>query len=118
MKDNKYFKESELACNCCGEFIEVDELVNRLTKARELAGVPFVINSGYRCPQHNENVGGVVNSSHTFGYAADIKITDTANRYKILTALLEAGFERVGVYRTFIHVDVDPNKVAKVMWHG
>lgn len=114
----KYFNEKEFACNCCGDINIDDNLTAKLDKARELADTPFRINSGYRCEVHNANVGGVKGSSHTKGYAADIAVNGSANRFTILCSLLDAGFNRVGVYKTFIHVDVDPDKPSNVIWYG
>ena len=37
-------------------------------------GVPIIISSGYRCPKLNSAVGGVINSQHTKGEAADLRI--------------------------------------------
>lgn len=87
-----------------------------LDQARGLAGVPFVINSGYRTRQHNRAVGGKGNSSHLMGYAADIDCRDSRSRSQILTALISAGFHRIGIASTFIHVDNDPGKVPRVIW--
>ena len=39
---------------------------------------PVVISSGYRSPALNKAVGGVANSQHMTGQAADIHIPDTA----------------------------------------
>jgi len=35
-----------------------------------------LITSGYRCPELNKKVGGVANSQHIVGEAADIAISD------------------------------------------
>lgn len=85
--------------------------------ARELAGVPFVINSGYRTPEHNQAVGGVADSSHVHGYAVDIKTTP-ATQEKIINALRQAGFDRIGIYKTFVHADNDPTKPRPATWRG
>lgn len=45
---------------------------NILDKAREAWGKPIIVNSGYRCPRLNKVVGGVSNSQHVTGEAADI----------------------------------------------
>lgn len=37
-----------------------------------LGALPILINSGYRCPELNEAVGGATNSAHLSGAAADI----------------------------------------------
>jgi len=84
----------------------------------EIAKVPFKINSGYRCPLHNKNVGGVSNSSHMNipCNAADIATKDSSTRYKILEALYEVGFTRVGIGETFVHCDTDKLKSQRVCW--
>ncbi len=43
-----------------------------LDKARAAWGKPIIVNSGYRCPRLNKVVGGVSNSQHVTGEAADI----------------------------------------------
>ena len=90
--------------------------VYMLDSARTIAGVPFEINSGYRSQQHNRLVGGVDNSAHTKGLAADIKVSNGAERKKVLDALMAVGFTRFGIAKTFIHVDMDSTKVQNVIW--
>jgi zinc D-Ala-D-Ala carboxypeptidase len=82
----------------------------KLDAARELAGIPFKINSGYRSKEWNLKVGGRPGSSHLKGCAADIHCTTSYERSKILRSLIEAGFTRCGVAKTFIHVDNDSSK--------
>ena len=45
-----------------------------LEPLRQYAGKTIVISSGYRCPALNRAVGGVPNSQHLKGEAADIRI--------------------------------------------
>ena len=87
-----------------------------LDSAREAAGIPFKINSGFRTPKHNAKVGGSKNSSHLRGFAADIHAASSAQKYEILSALLAVGFNRIGIANTFIHVDLDPIKTKNVIW--
>ena len=93
-----------------------DPFLQMLDDARGIAGIPFKINSGFRSESHNAYVGGVSNSSHLFGYAADIHCTDSGSRYIIIDALTQAGFNRFGIGNTFIHVDNDPDKNPRVSW--
>jgi uncharacterized protein YcbK (DUF882 family) len=112
----KYFKLEEFACPCCGQCDMDDIILQKLDEARDIAGVPFHINSGYRCKEHNKSVGGSPTSSHLRGLAVDIRTTSSQNRYHILDALLHVGFTRLGVGKHFIHADVDTNKVQNVIW--
>lgn len=106
-----YFKESEVVGL-------KPEFVTMLDKARGVAGVPFVITSGYRTPEKNSKVGGVENSTHTTGLGADIKCTDSGVRFKMLKAFLEVGFTRIGIYKAHIHVDMGkkPQYPENVIW--
>lgn len=56
---------------------------NVLDPLREWYGKPIYINSGYRCPELNKTVGGVNNSQHVNGEAADIDVFDEKENRKI-----------------------------------
>lgn len=98
-----------------GENMQIDFLA-LLQAARYLSVTPFVINSGYRSINHNRRVGGVSDSSHLYGWAADIRVRNNFERQDILTALIEVGFDRIGIGKNFIHVDCDPNKPINRIW--
>lgn len=90
--------------------------VERLDKVRKLVGRPLIINSGFRTEAHNAKVGGVDSSSHTKGWAADIRVEGSGQRLEVVHAALAAGFRRIGVARTFVHVDEDPGLPEGVLW--
>jgi len=114
----KHFEQKEFECSCGCGFNAVDsKLVHYLDIARDFAGVPFKINSACRCSKHNEDVMGSPSSSHLKGMAADIAVLDSLDRYSILSALMSVGFKRIGVYKNFIHVDVDNSKLQNVIWY-
>ena len=114
----EHFSPDAFRCPCCGEGPEkMDKyLLVCLDHSREDAGIPFVITSAYRCPEHNAEVGGVSSSAHVRGYAVDIACEGSRSRHKIVTALLNNGFHRIGIAGDFIHADKDPDKPENVMW--
>lgn len=60
-----------------------------LQPLRDAWGEPIIVGSGYRCPELNKAVGGVRNSDHMYGCAADIKsVEDTPERNKKLYDLI------------------------------
>ena len=112
----KFFSLSEFDCPSLpnsGKNMDINFLY-KLEHARELAAIPFKITSGYRTAGHNEAVGGVPNSSHLIGVAADIAVGSGNERYIILNALIRAGFKRIGVAKGFIHADTDDSKSNSV----
>lgn len=112
----KYFTLEEFRCPCCGENKTDILFIERLDHAREHTDIPFKILSGYRCEKHNKEVGGVIDSAHTKGLAADIACTNSYQRWKIIDALKLVGFRRIGIAKTFIHVDEDMSKPLDVIW--
>tara|TARA_R100000458_G_C8277521_1_gene253062 strand:- start:156 stop:539 length:384 start_codon:yes stop_codon:yes gene_type:complete len=93
-----------------------EELLKRLDFARELANTPFKITSGYRTKEHNRKIGGVSNSSHLKGLAADIYCDSNINRWRIIDSLIKARFTRIGIGKNFIHCDIDEDKANGVIW--
>ena len=99
------FNSSEFECKCgkCETQYIDSELINRLQKIRIALNAPIKIRSGYRCGEHNQNVGGAINSQHVKGRAADISATDMLR----LMMLVKSMFTAIGDGRRigFIHVD-------------
>jgi uncharacterized protein YcbK (DUF882 family) len=75
---------------------------NVLEPAREKLGGAIIVNSGYRCERHNKAVGGVANSQHLRGEAADIRCEDNKRLAKIIEE--NGRFDQLIIYPTFIHV--------------
>lgn len=121
---SKYFSDEELACHCCGEGADIvsDRLLELLDQLRENIGGPIEISCAYRCPGHNAEVGGVPDSQHVFGTAADIQTPDyehcnTPEKLKWYCEQLP--FDGIGLYDWGCHVDVREGGVgAGIYWEG
>ena len=87
-----------------------------LDKARGIANIPFRINSGYRTLIHNMEIHGKIDSAHLKGLAADISCVSDKDRPIMLKALRAVGFTRIGIAKTFIHVDIDKTKNQNRTW--
>lgn len=76
--DIRYFTREEFRCKCGGKYCngypaEPDERMVRIAdQLRKNLGVPITIVSGLRCKTWNAKQGGVTNSQHMYGEAADI----------------------------------------------
>ena len=100
-----------------GDKMDAD-FIRMLDGVREIAGIPFKVNSGYRTKSHNKKIKGSPNSSHMKGLAADIHCTDSVNRLLILGAAITVGIFRIGIGKTFIHLDIDEDKVNAIWLYG
>lgn len=91
--------------------VQVDtELVKKLQELRYRLGIPMVINSGYRCPERNKQVGGADRSQHLLGKAADISLHNQKLDIETIADIAKKiGFKGIGLYDTFIHLDVRDN---------
>ena len=118
MKIGTYFDDYEFACKCGRHGYDSDghpildhvidkRLVDVLDAIRERIGQPIEVLSGYRCPEHNAEVGGVPNSQHVEGTAADITYDGIDVDYLAQVAE-ECGADGIGCYyhQDFVHVDV------------
>lgn len=102
-----HFKASEFKCaDGTSPYPISRNLVLGLEALRLRAGAGIKITSGYRSPAHNARVGGVADSQHIFGRAADIQCKSILDMFKLANLAYAVGFRRIGVSPTFIHVDV------------
>ena len=113
----KNFKVREFACSDGTDVIFISmDLVEVLQKIRDHFGKPVTINSAYRTPGKNKQVGGAAYSQHLYGTAADISIKGIASKDVAdyaETLLPKSG--GIGIYSTFTHVDV---RAVKSRWKG
>lgn len=125
-KLSENFDRHEFACKCgCGADEVSPKLIETLQTLRTLAGVPITVTSGRRCPGHNAAVGGVANSQHLLGNAADVMVRGwTAGEVlKVLQVLVRAGLLYVGyayaINEKATHVDVrEPESDAVKSWRA
>lgn len=110
VKVTKNFTISEFACPCesCNKSYIDTSLIKVVQHIRDHFGVPVKITSAYRCPIYNFQVGGVSQSQHILGKAADIVaqgiLPEEVQEYLIKNQTnLNV---TVGRYDTFTHVDV------------
>lgn len=119
---NKNFNRSEFKCqgtHCCGHSAPVHpELIKAIQELRELAGCSLIITSGFRCNQHNIDIGGSENSFHTLGMAVDVYSKNHTPEELALLAEAITAFNSggIGIYKSWIHVDVRPTGMAR--WRG
>lgn len=125
----KYFTIAEL---CNSDTADRRGIINRLPKEylpnvhglinhvldplREWYGKPIYVNSGYRCPELNKAVGGVENSYHLTGCAADIDARSYEENKKLFEYIrenlpfTEVGWEGGG---RWIHVALVPGRESE-----
>lgn len=103
-----------------GEWME-QGFIDLLDECRHRAGIPFIVTSGFRTDNYNEQLkreGYPVseNSAHLIGVAADIKCLTSSDRFKIVGAAIAVGIERIGIGTNFIHLDTAEDKGGPFIW--
>jgi hypothetical protein len=123
MKPLRYFQISEFdSPDQPGSGSKMDpEFLRMLDQARHHSGIPYRITSGYRSREYQNDLRKrgyptAKNSAHLNGFAADIAASTSHQRMLILQGLILAKFNRIGISRTFVHVDDDPSKSPDVCW--
>jgi uncharacterized protein YcbK (DUF882 family) len=114
----KYFKLSEFdSPDEPGSGSKMDpQFLLLLEEVREEAGIPFRVNSGYRTVARNKLDGGKPKSAHRKGKAADIDAQTNRARFKIVRAALTKDVRRIGIGKTFVHLDNDISLPQEVVW--
>ena len=109
IKITRFFSLYEFECPCCNRVMLSPDLLTRLNHLRIIINKPIYINSGYRCKEENQRVGGVPGSYHLLGMAVDIHVKDI-----LLSDLLIYAqgieFNGIGFYekKNFLHLDIRP----------
>ena len=106
-----------MACPCgCGYGSRVEDfdplLMEQLEALRVAWNHPMTLNSVARCKQRNEQVNGEIDSAHLPDSegkcrAADVKlVSGSYDRKQFIMDATEVGFKRIGIAKSFVHIDV------------
>lgn len=100
-------------------YYNIVKVANQLQYLRDYLNKPIKVSSGYRSPKHNKEVGGVKNSQHVFGKAADIIVEDLSPKivFQLLNDLMNKGEilqGGLGLYNDFVHYDI---RKTKARWN-
>ncbi len=107
-------KEFRCKCNKPHDFKISDKLISKLEELfNTLNCSKIIVNSGYRCPEHDKAVGGNGSGQHTKGTAADIVCYDKNGKIisaqKVTCAAQDidfAGIANISAKHQAVHVDV------------
>lgn len=103
---------------------EAVENLNRLAlfldRIRSLYGGPVFVNSGFRSQAVNELVGGVKNSAHLQGLAADIRADDMDRLFLCVesqTGDMDGySLDQLIVYPKFLHVGISRTPRRQILY--
>lgn len=104
----QYFADDELMCRCCHQQKMDDQFMGVVESMRHHLDFPFIINSAYRCPEWDAQVGG--HNVHTTGRALDISVA-FERAFELLRYALDMGMTGIGLCQhgpepqRFIHID-------------
>ena len=114
----KWFSEIEFRrCVPACHMADMDAaFLAKMDEVREVAGIPLVLNSAFRTQAWERAHGRSGTSSHCKGLAVDIRCNTYANRWRIVTAAIFCGIRRIGIGKTYVHLDIDTSKQQGVIW--
>lgn len=116
----KNFTKEEFDCNDGSEmpinvYHNIVKVANQLQSLRDYICKPIQVNSAWRSEEYNASIGGVKNSQHIMGRAADIVIKGMTpiEVSKIIEELISKGDMLqggLGIYSSFVHYDIRGTK--------
>ncbi len=124
-KVTDHFKYSDFICKCCQRLKLINEFygtVEKLEQMRQELGFPILVDSGYRCPFHNNAVGGKPESMHLV-FAADVRPEIKADEdmsifelklHSMIDLAEKLNFGGIGIYDMFVHLD---SRKRKARWN-
>lgn len=103
----------------CDESEIHPELLDKIRSMQALCGFRFDINSGFRPKIWEFKHGRNGSSSHSKSpsLAVDISTVDSHVRYKVVSSALAAGIPRIGIGKSFVHLDIDETKAHPIIFH-
>ena len=115
----KFFTESEFRrCVPPCSLQDMDQqFMLQLDNARKQAGIPFVLNSAFRSVAYEKSKGRTGAGDHPQRKGVDSRCNTSSNRMKIVRALLDNGFTRIGIGKTYIHAGMGKDLPQNVIWH-
>ncbi len=121
MQVTEHFKFEECTCSCCDRLKIVPGFFSHMEKLEEMRkelGFAIIINSGYRCPEHNVEVGGSVRSWHML-FATDVRPSWGKGHIHRVKAIYKVAVVQnwggIGRYKNFVHLDMRPEETR---WRG
>ena len=102
----KNFSPREIACKGTGRILIDEDALDRLQALRDRLGIPLILRSAYRSPEHNRAVKGATHSKHMEGIAFDVSMANH-NPSAFEAAARAVGFTGFGSYPRsgFMHID-------------
>ena len=121
--DIEFFSKKEFRCKCGGRYCngypaEFDlTMVRYANEIRRRIGKPIGVNSGLRCSQWNQIQGGVSNSQHRYGTAADLGKPSgvTVAEMAAIAEDVIGNTGGIGIYSWGIHID---SRKTTSRWNG
>jgi hypothetical protein len=118
-KNFNVFSDTKLGCTCgheeCDKRTVNQSTLNRLQVVRDKACRPLTVTSGGRCQYHPDELRRIKPADHQKCIAVDVSCKGGAERGQLVKLGIEAGFNAVGVAKTFIHLGYREGEDL-VMW--
>lgn len=103
--------DKKLLCTCghaeCDKRSVSQEQLNMMQMVRDILNHKLVVTSGGRCPHHPDEAHRTTPADHQKGQGVDVKCNGST-RGNIVNAGICAGFNAIGVAKTFVHLGYRP----------
>ncbi len=109
----------KLLCTCgksgCDKRSVSQETLNRTQLVRDDANRPLTVNSGGRCPLHEDELARTTPADHQNCVGIDISVSGGIQRAEMVVLGLKHGFNAIGIANTFVHLGYREGE-PDIMW--
>lgn len=114
--------DTKLLCTCghkdCDQRSVNQETLNMLQSVRDSIKRPMIVTSGGRCPNHPDEINRSIPADHQKQQGIDTPVNGGLERGEIVSAGIAAGFNAMGIAKTFVHLGYRPElpEGKIIMW--
>jgi zinc D-Ala-D-Ala carboxypeptidase len=113
--------DPKLRCTCghekCDQRGVKFGVLQRVQQVREWADRSLIVTSGGRCEHHPNEAHRTTPADHQKCMALDISVRGGTERGELVKLGLDAGFNAIGIAKTFVHLGYRPELGEEVvMW--
>lgn len=112
--------DKKLLCTCnhpkCDKRSVNQETLNKAQLVRNDANRPLIVRSGGRCQYHPDELNRIHPADHQKRNGIDIAVSGAEERAEIVKLGFGAGFNAIGVAKTFVHLGHRQELINPYLW--
>lgn len=115
------FSAFEMRCQKTGRLQISPVFMDALQHVRRVVGIPMIVTSGWRSPEHNQAVSHTKSREgpHPDSQAVDVAVS-RSDAFNVMRAAISTGFKGIGLKQhgdgRYLHIDMWHRRETGIVW--